>query len=195
MTTQPIVHHHSLLPELHALLASGALAELWADDAAWTGLDIDYHPPRVERLQATLPNGYRVALHRLYPCEPSRALWHTHPWPSAVQILAGQYEHCTGFADRHGLHCISRSLIGAGTSYEIIDPLAWHSVRPIGEPVYSVMLTGLPWPVSTSPKPAPQRPLTADQVEDLRLCFGDLLLRRHPDRSANYSDTMPREEP
>lgn len=176
--TLPIIPHRSFLPELHTLVDSGALAKLWADETAWKGLSIDYHPPRVERLYADLPNGHRVSLHRLHPCEADKALWHSHPWPSAVMVLAGKYEHCTGFVDRHGLHCNSRSILGAGACYEITDPLAWHSVRPLGEPAYSVMLTGKPWPASkhSAPKPAPQRPLTADEIDDLRLHFGDLLV-------------------
>lgn len=204
MTNPPFVPYHSLLAELHALLASGSLAELYADASVWTGLSIDYHPPRVERLQATLPNGHRIALHRLHPCEPDRALWHSHPWPAAVQILAGTYEHCTGFVDRHGLHCNARSIIGAGVSYEIVDPLAWHSVRPISEPVYSVMLTGKPWPDAkhSAPKPAPQRPLTTNEVDELRMFFDELLgfgrapaPASEPDRSVFVTDTPMPEEP
>lgn len=179
--TIPIVSHHSLLPALHDLVNSGALGRLWADEGVWKGLDIDYHPPHVERLYTDLDNGTRVMLHRLHPCAPDKALWHTHPWPCAVLVLAGKYEHSTGFVDRNGLHCNARSELVAGSSYEIVDPLAWHAVRPIDAPAYSVMLVGKPWPTkSAAPKPAPQRPLDAAEVEDLRRCFGDLLVWTRP---------------
>lgn len=45
----------------------------------WNTLDIDYHPPRVERLWTCWENDYRVYLHRLHPCEPEQALYHPHP--------------------------------------------------------------------------------------------------------------------
>lgn len=179
----PIVPYPSLLPHLRKLVDSGELRELWADESAWQSLSIDYHPPRVERLFTGIPSAIpsqrpalRVMLHRLHPCDTGRALWHSHPWPSAVQLLSGRYEHATGFLDNQGrLHRSATTILHAGDSYEITDPLAWHYVRPLGEPAYSVMITGAPWAKHTAPKPAPQRPLTAEETEDLRLAFGDLL--------------------
>jgi hypothetical protein len=193
VTNHPIVPYPSLLPELHKLIDSGALGKLWADESAWQSLSIDYHLPRVERLYANLPNGHRVSLHRIHPCEPNKALWHSHPWPSAVLVLVGKYEHSTGFVDRNGLHCSSRSILGAGASYEIVDPLAWHSVRPIDGPAYSVMLTGKLWPASkvSAPKPAPQRPLTAEEIADLRRVFDDLLGWERPASVVDFAKRTP----
>lgn len=176
----PVVPYPPLLPRLRQLVDSGDLADLWADESAWESLSIDYHPPRVERLYANLTGGLRVMLHRVHPCEPDKALWHSHPWPSAVMLLNGTYEHGTGFVDRNGLHCNARHILNAGACYEITDPLAWHYVRPLDEPAYSVMLVGKPWAKHTAPRPAPQRSLTADEVEDLRRAFGDLLAWKQP---------------
>jgi hypothetical protein len=175
-----IVPYPSLLPHLHALVGSQELTDLWADEAAWSSLSIDYHPPRVERLYADLPDKIgrpqlRVMLHRLHPCKVNAALWHSHPWPSAVMLLDGTYEHGAGFVNQHGLHSAVKSILHAGDSYEISDPLAWHYARPIDAPVHSLMITGKPWSKHTAPKPDPQRPLTAVEVEDMRRTFGDLL--------------------
>lgn len=180
-----IVPYSPLLPHLHALLGSQELADLWAAEAAWSSLSITYELPHVDRLWATLAPAVgrpalRVLLHRIHPCEPGKALWHSHPWPSAVKLIAGTYEHASGFMDRNGLHTTARALLSPESSYEITDPLSWHYVRPIDEPVYTVMITGKPWPKNTAPKPLPQLPLTPEQIEELRGDFGDLLFWGNP---------------
>jgi hypothetical protein len=167
-----------MLPQLRTLADSGRLTELWADEDAWHSLDIDYHPPHVERLYTDI-GGLRVMLHRVHPCALDRALWHSHPWPCAVQILNGTYEHAIGFAQRGTLHTAAKTVMGPGSAYEMTDPLAWHYVRPLDEPVCSVMVCGKPWAKHTAPRPdEPLRPLTDEQVEDMRLTFGDLLAWR-----------------
>jgi hypothetical protein len=181
----PIVPYPALLPHLHALIGSQELTDLWADESAWRSLSITYEQPHVERLYADLPSvvgrpTLRVLLHRIHPCEPTKALWHSHPWPSAVKLLDGEYEHACGFEHRTGHRTVVRSLLQAGASYEITDPLAWHYVRPIDEPVHTIMITGKPWPQHTTPKPVPQSELTTEQVEDLRLTFADLLFWGNP---------------
>src|SRR4051794_19093257 len=72
------------------------LPRLLLDEESWKGLYIDYHPPTVERLWR--PWGeYRVSLHRISPCGPGEALFHPHPWPSVMRILAGEYEMAVGY--------------------------------------------------------------------------------------------------
>jgi hypothetical protein len=72
------------------------LPRLLLDESAWSGLLIDYHPPTVERLWMGW-QGHRVSLHRIHPCGPGQALFHPHPWPSAMRILSGEYEMAVGY--------------------------------------------------------------------------------------------------
>ena len=47
------------------------------------------------------------------------------------------------------------------------DPDAWHYVRPLGGPTFSLMVTGKPWD-RPSPRPGKElHPLTAGQVQEL----------------------------
>lgn len=182
MTTPMFVPYPPMLGHLHRLLESGELSELLVSDpTGWQSLSIDYHQPRVERLYRDLTpvagrGALRVMLHRVHPCEPSKALWHSHPWPAAVAILDGTCEHSIGFVQGNAIHTAARVMQCTGSSYEMTDPLAWHAVRPVDAPTHSVMICGTPWKKHTAPRPAPQRPLTADEADDLLLTFGDLLV-------------------
>lgn len=124
--------------------AEDRLPDLLKNADEWNTLDIDYEPPRVERLWQQFEDGYRVLLHRIHPCET--ALFHPHPWPSAVKIISGLYEmgigHGVGAQDPREAATVH---LATGSSYEMIDPDGWHYVRPLGVPSLSVMVTGLPW--------------------------------------------------
>lgn len=121
------------------------LPALLADDPAWQSLDIDYHPPRVERLWRSWGN-YRVSLHRIHPCGPTDALFHPHPWPSAMRILEGTYEMAVGYGAGSTPPPFAARLVSTGDlRYEMIDKDAWHYVRPIGKPAMTIMVTGTPW--------------------------------------------------
>lgn len=112
-----------------------------ADD--WESLDVNYEPPRVERLWRQLDDEHRIYLHRIHPISArDTPLLHPHPWPSIVRIVDGVYE--MGIA-HDGLPASVALRLGAGAIYEMSDPRAWHSVRPILEPSLSVMVTGLPY--------------------------------------------------
>jgi hypothetical protein len=99
----------------------------------------------VERLWTNVADGMRLNLHRIHPCV--KALLHPHPWPSAVVIGDGIYEMETGYSssDTASPVIVATMLLSAGSGYEMIHPHGWHSVRPIGGPSLSVMLTGKPW--------------------------------------------------
>lgn len=56
------------LAEVEAVLPS-----LLSDEAGWKDVDVDYHPPRVERLWKDWQD-YRIYLHRLHPCSASESL-------------------------------------------------------------------------------------------------------------------------
>lgn len=55
-------------------------------------------------------------------------------------------------------HLASRILASAPLRYEMLEPNAWHYVRPLDAPVLSVMLSGPPWSRAL-PRPGPARPL------------------------------------
>ncbi len=114
-------------------------------DGGWRSLDIDYHPPRVERLYRPWRD-LRLNLHRIWPCEADAALFHPHPWPSAMKVLSGTYRMAVGYgAGTTAPPVMATMLLGPGSCYAMTDPDAWHDVRPIGGPSLSVMLTGQPW--------------------------------------------------
>lgn len=124
------------------------LPEFLRSQEGWNSAHVTYHPPRVERIWRQWGN-HRILLHRIHPCEDGEALFHPHPWPSAVGILSGHYEHRTGFqAHTTGDEKLpvtlelTRGVLTAGSSYEMTNPDAWHSVRPLEKPSDSVMVTG-----------------------------------------------------
>jgi hypothetical protein len=133
------------------------LAVLLQDEGAWKSLYVDYHPPIVERLW--LPwNGYRINLHRIHPCAREEALFHPHPWPSAMRVLSGEYEMAVGYGQGATAPPVAALMIASGDfRYEMTDPNAWHYVRPLREPTMSLMVTGKPWdrPSPKSDKPLP----------------------------------------
>lgn len=133
----------------------------------WESLDIDYHPPRVERLFRPFGEG-RLYLHRVHPCRKADALFHPHPWPCAIRVLSGRYEMGMGVGRERPV--VASRLIATGPfDYEMTDRDAWHYVRAIGAPALSIMVTGAPWD-RASPRPdRPLRPLTKDDAMALQL--------------------------
>ena len=152
-------------------LLATALAELPAlleTPDGWTGLRIDYHPPFVDR--AWRPwRDRRLSIHRIHPCAPGDALFHPHPWPSAMRVLEGRYEMAIGYGP--GLVAppiAARLIIGPGTDYSMPHRDAWHDVRPLGGPTLSVMLSGPPWERLMPLAPiTPQRPLPDAELREL----------------------------
>jgi hypothetical protein len=139
------------------------LPDLLQDESTWMSLYVDYHPPVVERLWR--PWGvYRVSLPRIHPCEPGEALFHPHPWPSAMRILAGEYEMAVGYGKGEAVPPVAALMIAAGDfRYEMTDPDAWHYVRPLEHPTMSLMVTGLPWDRPSPKSSKALRPLTAEE--------------------------------
>jgi hypothetical protein len=143
--------------------AEKELPRLLRDEAGWNSLYIDYHPPTVERLWR--PWGEcRLALHRIHPCERGRALFHPHPWPSAMRILSGEYEMAVGYGKGEEPPPVAALMIAAGDfRYEMTDPDAWHYVRPLGRPAMTLMVTGKPWDRPTPRSSQPLQPLSEAQ--------------------------------
>jgi hypothetical protein len=147
------------------------LPRLLLDATAWNGLFIDYHPPAVERLWMRW-HDCRISLHRIHPCSPGEALFHPHPWPSAMRILAGEYEMAVGYGKGEALPPIAGLMIAKGDfRYEMTDPDAWHYVRPLGRPTLSVMVTGKPWDRPAPRSSKPLVPLTDSQRAELFALF------------------------
>lgn len=163
----------------------------------WKSVHVTYHAPRVERLW--IQHGtFRVFLHRIYPCEPGESLFHPHPWPSAVRVVSGRYEHLlaadradpffedsVGADPQHG-PVLSRAILSAGSEYEMVERTAWHSVRPLGGFSDSIMVTGTPYATSVAmPRPPTEKqgPLSPERF--------DALFQRWLDRMAFHIDDTP----
>ena len=81
----------------------------------WKSIYVDYEHPHVERVwrEYTINDiQYRIYLHRIHPPE-GKALYHPHPWPSAISVLDGSYE--TGIGYGHN----------SNTPPPIADPSRW----------------------------------------------------------------------
>jgi len=86
----------------------------------------------------------------------AEALFHPHPWPSAMRVLDGEYEMAIGYGTGATPPPVACLLIaGNNFRYEMTDPHAWHYVRPLGAPTLSLMVTGAPWQPS-APKSRPE---------------------------------------
>jgi hypothetical protein len=151
-----------MLNELKELEAR--LPELLAQPGIWNSLLIDYYPPKVERLWTQLGE-QRLMLHVIHPCAQDEALWHPHPWPSAIKILSGRYEMGCGYGRGIKTPPTSHTLIlAAGSSYEMLHRDGWHYVRPLDAPSHSLMLIGKPWKRKRAMPSAPDSPLNPLQI-------------------------------
>ena len=146
------------------------LPQMLRDGLEWNSLYVDYHKPFVERLWRQVGDA-RICLHRIYACERHEALFHPHPWPSAMKIIEGQYEMGCGSGDPHGDEpaITSTFILPTGSYYDMISDSDWHYVRPLTPVSYSIMLMGAPFPVKaeTEKKKHPLMPLdnkVADEI-------------------------------
>ena len=120
------------------------LVDMLKDPSIWKSLDIDYHPPRVERLYTDY-DGYRICLHKIYFCRKEDALYHPHPWKAAFHILDGKYETGLGYSETTDKPKVLSTVISKGEMYyEMTDPNTWHYVKPLhkNDWCYSIMLSG-----------------------------------------------------
>jgi hypothetical protein len=136
----------------------------------WESVFVDYHKPFVERIWRKYGD-YRINLHRIFPCAAEESLFHPHPWPSVMRILQGHYEMGLGYGKgmvAPPMACVLRSK--GDFIYEMNDPDGWHYVRPITEPVFSLMVSGKPWDREAPKSETRLRPL-AQAVENDLLAF------------------------
>jgi hypothetical protein len=167
MATTLLPHPGFLLKVLDHI--ESRLPKLLESDDEWQTLDVNYEPPRVERLWMQYDADYRLYLHRIHPCE--KALFHPHPWPSAIKIVSGVYEMAVGYGiGKKDPPEAARLRLTSGASYEMVDQNGWHYVRPIGGPSLSVMVTGNPFDLrhlGTPPVTKPLGPLNEKDRDDL----------------------------
>ena len=108
---------------------------------------MDYLPPRVERVWLQYDDEYRLLIHKIHPCTKEEALFHPHPWKSAVHVLpiGGGYGHSVGTLNALGNNEVYCEMEVHGEMYyEMLNIEGCHSVRPIESPIYSIMLIGKP---------------------------------------------------
>lgn len=162
-----------MLKELREV--EGALADLLQDEDSWKGLDVSYHPPRVERLWRPWKKEFRVYLHRVHTCKPEEALFHPHPWPSAMRVVYGGYEMFVGFGsgDKEPSK-MAKIILPESSAYEMSHPDAWHSVRPLGRTAMSIMVTGKPW---NRWSPGSEEPLEELSKKQRRILFDFFFVR------------------
>ena len=136
-----------MIQELKEIITSEKFKHFLNNPEMWETLDVDYHPPYVERVWMPWNDG-RLCLHKIEPCERDEALVHPHPWKSAMYVLpiGGKYEHGCGLRYYRGLMhedmITSVQEFRGDAYYEMTHPDGIHYVRPIGLPVYSVMYSG-----------------------------------------------------
>lgn len=87
-----------------------------------------------------------MCLHRFDECQTEEAFIHPHPWPGAFKVISGGYHMKFGSSkDRlSSPENIETFYMGPGSSYEILSPLTWHAVIPVGM-TYTIMMNGTPW--------------------------------------------------
>jgi hypothetical protein len=141
----------------------------------WQSLSVDDEKPFVDRLWMPYGEG-RLLLHVIHPCAPGEPLYHPHPWASAMRILDGWYETAYGHGAPDGPPPPMGEMkaLGAGSRYEMVNPEAWHYVRPLGGPAVTVMVTGKPWKAPGNRKGRNLGPLPAWRAAEMLEIF-----RRH----------------
>jgi hypothetical protein len=155
---------------LDTLFAAEAALPALLAEPGWQGLHVDYHPPRVDRVWRAWGAGHRIYLHRIHPCAPGEALFHPHPWPSAMRVVDGRYEMAIGYgATRPPI--AARVIAGPSTAYDMTAPDAWHSVRPLDGPSLSLMVTGRPWDRASPKSEHPLPPMAAAEIAAMLECF------------------------
>lgn len=112
----------------------------------WHTLDVDYFPPRVERLYTNF-NDYRIHLHVIHKTN-EECLYHKHRWAAAFKQLNGAYEMGITYSpeeisskEAHNLPDLAKFIITKGSYYEMTQTDCLHYVKPITDTSLSIMIT------------------------------------------------------
>lgn len=169
----------SMLPVLEQ--AERELPALLLRREDWQSLLVDDEQPHVERLWMPYGEG-RLLLHVIHPCVSGQSLLHPHPWASAMHILDGWYETAIGHGPPDGPmpQMAAPKVVGKGHRYEMVNPFAWHYVRPVGGPTVTVMVTGKPWKAPGNRKGRSLGPLSDARVGEML----DLFRSFYPKKAA-----------
>lgn len=152
--------------------AESKLLQLLEQSNIWNTLDVDYFPPRVERLWTQIDTEHRLFIHIIHPTtEP--CLFHKHRWPAAFKMIKGQYEMGIAYSEKeissdeaYNLPEISKVILTEGSYYEMINTHSLHYVKPLGEPSISLMITGPLYPEASIRKEVLNKEL--NQLSDER---------------------------
>lgn len=133
---------------------------------------INYERPFVSRLWFPFDD-LRIFLHKIEATD-SLVYFHPHKWESAMTILHGSYEMGIGHSETNETPNVDCKLIlQEGSIYEMVDKNAWHYVKPIGGPCYTLMVTGKlngrEMPIESSKE---HRHLDYDEIFDLLGKYG-----------------------
>ena len=111
----------------------------------WNSLIINRAKPYTYRAWIQMDE-YRVCLHRFETCDEHEAFPHPHAWPMACKILKGSYNMKFGVSEDRTSKpkMLGQVMFNAGSSYEMTDPMTWHTVVP-NEECWTVMVNAPPW--------------------------------------------------
>lgn len=109
---------------------------------SWDSLVINRRKPYTYRIFKQFGD-LRVCLHKFEPCESDEAFAHPHPWPGAFLVLDGSYEQTIGYSKYFNTlpEEVMKMRAVRGTRYEIVNPLTWHSIRPLTT-THTIMVNG-----------------------------------------------------
>jgi hypothetical protein len=148
------------------------LPQLLKDSTIWETVYVNYSQPYVERVYTNYL-GLRICLHRITTCDTGTALFHPHPWPSAMRIVAGAYEMNVGYGSGTDIPPTAATiLLPAGSAYEMINSDGWHSVRPTTPFSLSLMISGKPWDRVTPKSNYQLSPLSMETKMEILNAFG-----------------------
>lgn len=146
--------------------AERLLPDLLESPEGWTGLYAPSERPHLMRVWRQWGED-RIYLHEFGDCALSEVFAHPHPWASAIRILEGECEMGLAFGDdlETPPPVFCRTLLVAGSAYEITRPDGWHWVRPMGKGYRSIMVAGPTiWPKNRIRSNKPTRGLTAHEI-------------------------------
>ena len=136
----------------------------------WKTLDVDYFPPRVERLYTTIGD-YRVYLHVIHKTN-EECLYHKHRWAAAFKQIQGIYEMGITYSETeitseeaHKLPTLAKFRMNRKSYYEMTQTDCLHYVKPISPVSYSVMITKDLYPEAVFRKESLDRKLNELTIE------------------------------
>ena len=171
-------NHKSVSIEILKSLES-KIFELLSKPEAWKSLDVDYFPPRVERLYTTIDE-YRVFLHVIHKTD-SECLYHKHRWAATFKQISGAYEMGITYSSdeissdmAHNMPDLAKFTISKGSYYEMTQTDCMHYVKPITLISCSIMITKDLYPEAMFRKESLDRKLnelSEDRKKEILMAF------------------------